>query len=101
MLKSFEFDCMYYERPADILRVLGHPMRLVIVRELITKGPLNVSELQKLVCAPQSTVSQQLTKLRFFKIVNYGRRGIEIYYSVHDEDVIQVVKSLGLLEDRG
>ncbi len=54
MPKAF---CMDYERPADILRMLGHPMRLIIVRELIAKGPLNVSELQKLLRVPQSTMS--------------------------------------------
>ncbi|KAB5622457.1 helix-turn-helix transcriptional regulator, partial [Bacillus thuringiensis] len=48
MPKAFYMNIDDYERPADILRMLGHPLRLMIVRELISKGPLNVSELQKL-----------------------------------------------------
>ncbi|MED3061176.1 transcriptional regulator, partial [Bacillus thuringiensis] len=47
MSEAFYINIGDYERPADILRMLGHPMRLMIVRELISKGPLNVSELQK------------------------------------------------------
>ncbi len=74
-----------YERPADILRMLGHPLRLMIVRELISKGPLNVSELQKLLRVPQSTMSQQLIKLKQFNMVSYERKGNEIYYIVSDE----------------
>ncbi|MGR5965917.1 ArsR/SmtB family transcription factor [Bacillus cereus] len=80
MPKAFYMDIEYYERPADILRMLGHPMRLMIVRELISKGPLNVSELQKLLRVPQSTMSQQLIKLKQFKMVSYERKGNEVYY---------------------
>ncbi|MGN4506469.1 ArsR/SmtB family transcription factor [Bacillus cereus group sp. MYBK58-1] len=87
-----------YERPADILRMLGHPMRLMIVRELILKGPLNVSQLQKLLRVPQSTMSQQLIKLKQFKMVSYDRKGNEIYYIVSDEKVIESMKGLECLQ---
>ncbi|PGO44202.1 transcriptional regulator [Bacillus thuringiensis] len=83
-----------YERPADILRMLGHPMRLMIVRELILKGPLNVSELQKLLRVPQSTMSQQLAKLKQFKMASYERKGNEMYYLVNDEKVIESIKRI-------
>ena len=85
MPKAFYMNINDYERPADILRMLGHPMRLMIVRELILKGPLNVSQLQKLLRVPQSTMSQQLIKLKQFKMVSYDRKGNEIYYIVSDE----------------
>ncbi|MGR6009139.1 ArsR/SmtB family transcription factor [Bacillus cereus] len=87
-----------YERPADILRMLGHPLRLMIVRELISKGPLNVSELQKLLRVPQSTMSQQLIKLKQFNMVSYERKGNEIYYIVSDEKVIESMKELECLQ---
>ncbi|MES1052645.1 helix-turn-helix transcriptional regulator [Bacillus thuringiensis] len=98
MPKAFYMDFEYYERPADILRMLGHPMRLMIVRELILKGPLNVSELQKLLRVPQSTMSQQLIKLKQFKMVSYERKGNEIYYKVSDEKVIESMKGLECLQ---
>ena len=92
MPKAFYMNINDYERPADILRMLGHPMRLMIVRELILKGPLNVSQLQKLLRVPQSTMSQQLIKLKQFKMVSYDRKGNEIYYIVSDEKVIESMK---------
>ncbi|MBG0964312.1 helix-turn-helix transcriptional regulator [Bacillus sp. SRB1LM] len=98
MPKAFYMNINDYERPADILRMLGHPMRLIIVRELISKGPLNVSELQKLLHVPQSTMSQQLIKLKQFKMVSYERKGNEIYYKVSDEKVIESMKELECLQ---
>lgn len=94
MSEAFYMKIGDYERPADILRMLGHPMRLMIVRELILKGPLNVSELQKLLRVPQSTMSQQLIKLKQFKMVSYERKGNEIYYIVSDEKVIESMKRI-------
>lgn len=94
MPTAFYMDIQYYERPADIFRMLGHPMRLMIVRELIAKGPLNVSELQRLLRVPQSTVSQQLTQLKYFKVVSYERKRNEVYYIISDEKVIRVVKGI-------
>ncbi|MGH1287812.1 ArsR/SmtB family transcription factor [Bacillus toyonensis] len=93
MPKDFYIN-MDYNRPADILRMLGHPMRLMIVQELIAKGPLNVSELQKLIHVPQSTMSQQLIKLKDYKVVSCERKGNEMYYIVSDEKVIEIMKVL-------
>ncbi|EOP20074.1 MULTISPECIES: ArsR/SmtB family transcription factor [Bacillus] len=98
MPKAFYMNIDDYERPADILRMLGHPMRLMIVRELISKGPLNVSKLQKLLHVPQSTMSQQLIKLKQFKMVSYERKGNEIYYIVSDEKVIESMKGIECLQ---
>ncbi|EEL31528.1 Transcriptional regulator, ArsR [Bacillus cereus Rock3-28] len=98
MPKAFYMNINDYERPADILRMLGHPMRLMIVRELISKGPLNVSDLQKLLRVPQSTMSQQLIKLKQFKMVSYERKGNEVYYIVSDEKVIESMKEIECLQ---
>ena len=94
MSEAFYMKIGDYEGPADILRMLGHPMRLMIVRELILKGSLNVSELQKLLRVPQSTMSQQLAKLKQFKIVSYERKGNEVYYIASDEKVIESMKRI-------
>ncbi|MDZ5480355.1 ArsR family transcriptional regulator, partial [Bacillus thuringiensis] len=66
--------------------------------ELISKGPLNVSELQKLLRVPQSTMSQQLIKLKQFNMVSYERKENEIYYIVSDEKVIESMKELECLQ---
>ena len=96
MSKSFNMDPYDYEQSADILSVLGNPTRLYVVHMLINKGPLNVSELWKIMDLPQSTVSQHLLKLKMFKLVSWERKGTEIYYRVDDPTVIKVIKTLEL-----
>ncbi|PES15504.1 transcriptional regulator [Bacillus thuringiensis] len=100
MRKTFYMDVDFYERPADILRMLGHPMRLIIVQELIAKGPLKVSELQKLLRVSQSSVSQQLIKLKYCKMVSYERKGNEVHYIVSDEKVIKIMEGIECLQRR-
>ncbi|PEA88699.1 ArsR/SmtB family transcription factor [Bacillus thuringiensis] len=96
MIANFETDAERYERIADILRALGHPVRLVIVRELIARGPLSVSELWRLLDLSQSTVSQHLLKLKINKIVSYERKGVAVYYKVEDGKFIKLMDILGL-----
>ncbi|MCQ6344228.1 metalloregulator ArsR/SmtB family transcription factor [Bacillus cereus] len=96
MSKIFNMDSNDYERSADILRVLGHSLRLQIMHALIRKGPLNVSELWREVRLPQSTVSQHLNKLKSLKLVSYERKGLEIFYRVDDPKIIKIIKTLGL-----
>ncbi|HFJ9287439.1 TPA: ArsR/SmtB family transcription factor [Bacillus toyonensis] len=96
MSKSFTMDLIKYERSADTLSVIGNPTRLYVVHMLINKGPLNVSELWKTMDLPQSTVSQQLLKLKAFKLVSWERKGNEIYYRVDDPTVIKIIKIFGL-----
>ncbi|MGY1423162.1 ArsR/SmtB family transcription factor [Bacillus cereus] len=96
MPKKFYMDVNDYERSAEILTALAHPMRLCIMKNLVTKGPLSVSELWKTLELPQSTVSQYLIKLKFHKVVSYERRGVEIYYKVDDPTIIEVIKTLKL-----
>lgn len=38
MSKTFQMDSTNYEQHAEILKVLAHPMRLLIVQKLITIG---------------------------------------------------------------
>ncbi|OUB60638.1 ArsR/SmtB family transcription factor [Bacillus thuringiensis] len=96
MFKSFNMDLNKYERSADILRGLGHPIRLQIIHTLVIEGPLNVSELWRTVQLPQSLVSQHLIKLKRFTLVSWERKGNEIYYRVDDQTVIEGIKILGL-----
>ncbi|MEC3317278.1 metalloregulator ArsR/SmtB family transcription factor, partial [Bacillus thuringiensis] len=63
------------ERSAEILRVLAHPFRLQIVHQLLEKNALNVTELQKILKLPQSTVSQHLHKMRNHKVLSHERKG--------------------------
>lgn len=89
-----QFDCRIAEEDVQMLRALAHPLRLRLVTELMQRGTCNVTQLQGVLDIPQSTVSQHLTKLKQSKVVRFERRGLEVYYQVHNEKVSEVVKTL-------
>lgn len=82
----------YYERKAEILKTLGHPVRLCIVNGLLTKS-CNVTGIQECLKLPQSTISQHLGILKARGIIKGERNGLEIIYSVVDEDVKRLIKA--------
>ncbi len=57
-----------YERKAELLKILGHPVRLCIVNGLITKE-CNVTGIQDCLKLPQSTISQHLGILKAHGII--------------------------------
>lgn len=75
------------------LKAISHPHRLCIIKGLI-ENSCNVSKIQECLQLPQSTVSQHLSKLKAAGIVKGVRKGLEICYSVVDEDVIAITDIL-------
>ena len=83
-----------FNETAEMLKILAHPVRLCIVKGLIENGGCNVSHMQDCLGIPQSTVSQHLQKLKTAGIIEGTRNGLEINYTVCDEDVINLVNTL-------
>ena len=83
-----------YNKAAEVLKALAHPVRLCIVRGLIEKEPCNVTYIQECLNLPQSTVSQHLQKLRSMGIVETERKGLEVNYSIADEKVKKFIHIL-------
>ena len=82
------------EEKAGLLKALGHPTRLCIIKGLIKDGENNVSFMQECLDVPQSTLSQHLGKLRALGIIEGVRKGTEVYYRVIDEEAIKIMKAL-------
>lgn len=82
------------EERAEILKVLAHPVRLCIAKGLIDKGSCNVSHMQSCLELPQSTVSQHIQKLKAAGIIVGERKGLEITYSVVNEEYIEIIKGI-------
>ena len=80
-------------KKSELLKALGHPTRLCIVKELIEKEN-NVSKIQECLDLPQSATSQHLFKLKAAGIIKGERNGLEISYRVVDEDTKNIVKIL-------
>ncbi len=75
---------------ADFFKMLSHPARLAILDHL-RGGEKSVNELQTLLEADQSTISQQLAKLRSGNLVDTRKEGTTVYYSVHDPMIFQLM----------
>ncbi len=82
------------ETAAELLKALSHPVRLCIVRRLAEQGDCNVTFIQDCMGLPQSTVSTHLQKLRAAGIVSTSRQGLEVIYSLHNEQTRRVIDLL-------
>ena len=66
---------------SEVLKVLGHPVRLKIVAGLCTRE-CNVKHIWECLGLPQATVSQHLALLKNKGIIIGTRDGVEVHYSV-------------------
>jgi ArsR family transcriptional regulator len=88
LLKGQNFD-----REAEILKVMGHPVRLKIVAGLMSQS-CNVKKIWECLGLPQATVSQHLALLKNKGIIAGRREGTEVHYQVTSEAACQVVRAL-------
>ncbi|MGB4587119.1 MAG: metalloregulator ArsR/SmtB family transcription factor [Rectinemataceae bacterium] len=64
---------------SELLKALAHPIRLMIVAQLL-EGEANVSELAERLDVPQPLASQQLRILRMVDLVDFSRKdGFAVY----------------------
>jgi ArsR family transcriptional regulator len=81
-MEKTEFDKnQNYDREAEILKVLGHPVRLMIVTGLMSQT-CNVKKIWECLELPQATVSQHLALLKNKGIIEGRREGVEVFYHV-------------------
>jgi predicted transcriptional regulator len=92
MEKMNDFEAL--NRKAELLKCIAHPVRLCIIRGLLTEGECNVNKMQSCLEIPQSTLSQHLAKLRTAGVIKGRRHGTEIFYQVVDTALAKVVSVL-------
>ena len=82
---------MNFDETSRVLKVLGHPVRLEIVHNLM-RDECNVNNMVKRLNIPQSTVSQHLRILQDRGIITPRKEGVITCYSVVDDRVRQIVE---------
>lgn len=87
------------EREAEILKVLGHPIRLKIVAGLLSQS-CNVKKMWECLELPQATVSQHLSLLKSKKIIAGRREGTEVFYTVISPEARTIIAALFAPLDR-
>jgi len=89
----------YVEELSEMLKVIGHPIRLTIVLGLAQRRSC-VKEIWDCLGLPQATVSQHLAVLKNKKIVGVKKMGVRREYFIVNPFVEKIVKAI-LEEGKG
>lgn len=84
---------MDYKKNSDVLKAIGHPVRLRMV-EGIFSYKCNVGKMVEKLGLPQSTVSQHLAVLRNNGIIAPKKQGVKTCYEVVDPRIKSILKIL-------
>lgn len=88
-------DSEHLSQWAELLKAVGHPIRLMILTELL-RNPKCVNAMQELIGARQARVSQHLAILKHCGLVAFSQRGTRrCYYLPRPElvrSILQVLK---------
>jgi len=82
---------MDFDESSGILKVLGHPVRLQMVSNLM-RDECNVGRMVERLGIPQSTVSQHLRILQDRGILRPRKDGVRTCYTVIDARVRKIVE---------
>lgn len=81
------------KKASELLKALSHEHRLMILC-ILQEGERTVSELEQMMSMSQAGVSQQLARLRFDRLVSTRREGRQIYYSIADGEIGELISQL-------
>jgi DNA-binding transcriptional ArsR family regulator len=81
-----------FQRAADILRALSHPIRLRMV-ELLGEGELCVKSLEETLGISQSSASQHLTRLKYAGLIESERKGHLVCYRLVRDGASRILEA--------
>lgn len=87
-------DFELLEEKAEMLRTLGHPIRLSIVELLSSKKKLTVTELYTALDIEQAVASHHLRIMKNSNILKSTKSGKNAYYSLADPSIKKIFKLL-------
>ncbi|MCD4779961.1 MAG: metalloregulator ArsR/SmtB family transcription factor [Candidatus Omnitrophica bacterium] len=85
---------MDYDKDSEILKALGHSIRLKMVEGLMNGNECNVNKIVDNLQIPQSTVSQHLKVLKTSGIIACRKEGVRTCYRVIDKRVMNIMEIL-------
>jgi DNA-binding transcriptional ArsR family regulator len=89
-IKSLGFDPLKIKKAALVIRSVNHKLRQQIIKMLMDKESLTVTQIYVHLRLEQSVVSQQLSILRKTGVVGTRRDGKFIYYFVNKGRLRQI-----------
>ena len=79
------------EQAAYMLKAISQGTRLCVISLLSEQEELNVSQLVEELKCEQSLLSHHLTDMRAKGILNCRREGKNCYYSLKNEQIVQII----------
>lgn len=86
------------DQAVELLKTLAHPLRMRIVLLLTQEPSINVSTLQSQLKVDQTLLSQHLIKMKDRGLLTSVRQGQQVYYSLPDSGISEVIKILLAIE---
>ena len=80
-----------FDETADVLRCLGHPIRLRILDLLERRGELTVTEVFEGVDIEQAVASQHLSLMHGKGVLERRKDGVHVFYSIRDDRALKVL----------
>jgi DNA-binding transcriptional ArsR family regulator len=74
----------------EVFRMLADPTRIRILW-VLRDGERSVNDISEVLAKPQSAVSQHLAKLRLARLVLPRRQGVQVFYTLANDHVRQLV----------
>ena len=93
MLNIDTFAADFYSQLAKVVKALGNKMRLEIL-VLLAQGERTVDSISKEINQPVTNISHNLKDLRDIGAVSTRKQGVNVFYSLADDAVYDVVVSL-------
>ncbi len=90
-VRSKKLSVEAVSQAATMLKCIGHPIRLQIIELLDRTGEQNVTTIYEALEIEQAVASQHLNLMRDKGILASRRDGVNVYYSVNDPRVTQVI----------
>lgn len=81
---------------AEILKTIGHPVRLQILEVLGDKEPMSVTEIQEKLNdkTEQSLLSHHLIKMKDRGILSCDKYGMNVLYRIEDRNILKIFKCM-------
>lgn len=90
-IKTQKLSADAVQQAATMLKCIGHPIRLQIIELLDRAGEQNVTTVYETLEIEQAVASQHLNLMRDKGILASRREGVNVFYSINDSRVTQVI----------
>ena len=90
--EKIQFSTEEINRVAEILKTIGHTVRLQVLEALEEKEPLTVSEIQERIKSDteQSLLSHHLIKMKDRGILKCEKQGMNVLYRLEDRNILKI-----------